>query len=188
MRFFLVSVLVAGAMMSAWGFEIEIAVIEAAERGDAEAQYKWGVHCEGWTGVGNIINKEKEPYTQALELYKKSAEQGYVKAQWRLGEKYYDGKIIQKDYAEAVKWFTKAAEQGHKDAQYWLGVCYEQGRGVTKDVAEADKWVKKAAEQGHEKAKERLDLDAKMDAIAARAAERRRLRNQQREEREKAGQ
>ena len=37
--------------------------------------------------------------------------------QCRIGNCYFEGKVVVKDKAEAVRWYRKAAEQGHADAR-----------------------------------------------------------------------
>ena len=97
-------------------------------------------------------------YSEAVRLYSKAAEQGYVQAQCNLGYCYEFGRGVTKDLNEAVKWYSKAAAQGYAQAQYNLGYCYEFGRGVTKDLNEAVKWYRKAAEQGDADAQCNLGL------------------------------
>ena len=49
---------------------------------------------------------------QAVQWYRKAAEQGYAQAQFNLGNMYVDGRGARQDYAQAVHWYRKAAEQG----------------------------------------------------------------------------
>ncbi len=81
----------------------------------------------------------------------KLAEQGDAEAQFRLGERYYNGDDVEQDYEEAVKWYRKAAEQGNASAQYCLGMCYYcySGNVVAQDYGEAVRWFRKSAEQGN---------------------------------------
>ncbi|WP_148132454.1 tetratricopeptide repeat protein, partial [Neisseria sp. HMSC074B07] len=67
---------------------------------------------------------------QAVQWYRKAAEQGLADAQYNLGMMYANGQGVRQDYAEAVRWFRKTAEQGLAEAQYNLGLAYEQGQGV----------------------------------------------------------
>lgn len=84
---------------------------------------------------------------------KDKAYNGDKKAQNKVGDAYYLGKIYSasdsKDYVTAVEWYRKSAEQGYAPAQYNLGNCYEKGHGVSQSYSEAAKWYKLAAEQGH---------------------------------------
>lgn len=110
---------------------------EAAERGDREAQYNFGILY--WDG--NYIEKNR---VKSIEWYQKSADQGYIPAQCNLGVIYY----AEKNFPKAIELFRKADAQGNPHAQHNLGLCYANGNGVTKDEVEAVKWFRKAAEQG----------------------------------------
>ena len=78
------------------------------------------------------------------------AEQGDLRAQDELGERYREGAggLVQ-DYAEALRWFRRAAEQGDAFAQVNLGLMYSEGYGVPQDSDEELRWYRLAAEQGH---------------------------------------
>jgi hypothetical protein len=142
--------------------------LEAAEQGDAIAQYKLGlIYFTGEAGV-------PKDHSQAAKWYRKSAEQGntvamtllgmfgdaeafrwsriaaeqeHPPAQCRLGNCYFYGHGVPKERTEAVKWYRKAAEQGHATAQCLLGHIFFTGDGALKDSFEAAKWFLKAAEQ-----------------------------------------
>ena len=90
-------------------------------------------------------------------LFKK-AEQGDVRAQYRLGHRYYEGNGVTKDYTKAVFWIRKAAEQGNSYAQNDLGYCYKNGNGVPKDYSQAVYWYRKAADQGNDAGQNNLGL------------------------------
>ena len=116
---------------------------QAAEQGDAAAQYNLGLcYYNGWSGV-------TQNYYEAVKWYRKAAEQGVAKAQYNLGNCYCFGEGVTQNYTEAVKWYRKAAEQGLAPAQCNLGVCYKKGNGVAQNYTEAVKWYRKAAEQGY---------------------------------------
>ncbi|MBR6655034.1 MAG: sel1 repeat family protein [Alistipes sp.] len=95
-------------------------------------------------------------YEEAVQCYRRAAEQGYAPAQNHLGVCYKRGKGVPRDYNEAVQWYRKAAEQGHTAAQSNLAECYYYGRGVTEDHYEAVKWARKAADEGNRQAQYRL--------------------------------
>ena len=67
---------------------------------------------------------DRDDYETALKEFKPLAEQGYAKAQFRLGVMYRKGKGVRKDDPAAFKWYKKAAEQGYAKAQHNLGVMY----------------------------------------------------------------
>ena len=122
-------------------------VTQAAEHGNAEAQFTLGLYyCKG-----EFVTKNE---VEAVKWWRKAAEQGYLRAQCELANCYAFGKYIAQDKAEAVKWYRKAAEQGNADAQYAIGTyCAD----MEKNSAEAVKWYRKAAEQGHAEAKAALE-------------------------------
>ena len=89
-------------------------------------------------------------YSEAVEWYRKAAEQGNARGQTRLGLMYIYGYGVLKDYAEAIKWFRKAVEQGYSGGANALGWMYENGCGVSQDYSEAVKLYRKSAEQGND--------------------------------------
>ena len=89
------------------------------------------------------------PTENTVASYQKAAEAGDAKAQNKLGDMYYYGKVIAKDEVKAIEWYTKSAEQGYAAAQTNLGWMYKNGKGVTKDIFKAMDWYTKAAEQGN---------------------------------------
>jgi hypothetical protein len=134
--------------------------IEQAKAGDAEAQFYLGMwHLNGYN-PGNI-EPIPEDKIEAMNLFRKAAEQGHIDAHTFLGDMYLFGEGVPQDYAEAVKWYRKVAEQGDDVAQFKLGEMYKEEKGVPKDMTEATKWIRKAAQQGHEYAKEWLENNAK---------------------------
>ena len=87
------------------------------------------------TGIVVIFKKHKEESeveeknkTKAAKLFRKSAEQGHVSAQFNLGVMYETGQGVPEDKAEATKWIRKAAEQGDEDAKAWLGKNTKENR------------------------------------------------------------
>jgi uncharacterized protein len=124
-----------------------------AEQGDAGVARWMGRMYRLGQGV-------PQDYKTAVKWYTLAAEQGYVFAQYILGEIYHYGTDIlgeiyhygtgvPRNYETAVKWYTLAAEQGNFDAQYILGELYHDGTGVPRNYETAVKWYRRAAEQGH---------------------------------------
>ena len=151
---------------------------DAAEQGDASAQYRLGVMYEEGFGVPEddaqavawirraadqghptAQNYIGARYDHGLGFttdepdwyrrYRKWAEQGEACGQWSLGYAYEYGLGVEKNQYEAVRWYRKAAEQGDSDAELSLGDCYENGKGVEKDEREAERWYLDAAARGH---------------------------------------
>lgn len=120
---------------------------DLAKKGDAKAQFDLGVWYES-----EIPSNEVE----ALNWYRKSAEQGFAPAQYKVGYAYAIGQGVPHDDTEAAKWYRKAADQGHALAQLNLGTAYNKGLGLPRDDAEAEKWYRRSAENGEPLAQGRL--------------------------------
>ena len=86
----------------------------------------------------------------------RSAEQGDIQAQLKLGQMFYEGKGVQPDYGQAMHWFRLAAAQGSAEAQNSVGTLYDNGKGVPRDFREAAQWFRLAADQGHVLARRNL--------------------------------
>lgn len=84
---------------------------------------------------------------QGVEQLRRSAEEGNIEAQLKLGNEYRSGWNVPKDYREAVRWYQKAAEQSSKYAQVKLGMMYYFGQEVPRNPRKAIKWLRMAAEQ-----------------------------------------
>jgi TPR repeat protein len=61
------------------------------------------------------LAKSRE-FSEAAEWYKKSANRGYVQAQYSLGDAYEFGEGVQVNYVLAQRWYKKAAERGYTHA------------------------------------------------------------------------
>jgi clan AA aspartic protease (TIGR02281 family) len=121
-----------------------------ASTGNVVAQHKLGYLYS--TGEG--VPKDS---VQAVNWYRKAAEQGYAPAQYNLGYLYTTGEGVPQDSVQAVDWYRKAAEQGMSEAQNNLGGMYEFGAGVPKDLVLSYLWFDLAAAQGDEDAKKWRD-------------------------------
>jgi len=99
---------------------------------------------------------------EALNYYRKAADQGVSFAQFNLGLMYAKGECVSKDIRKAVKWFTKATEQGYANAQFNLGVAYHNGNGVSLDDIRSYAWYSLAASSDLDGAREKQDQLKKM--------------------------
>ena len=95
--------------------------------------------CTNYDSIGD--------YTTAFSCYMSDTLNPHK--QYKIGEYYYEGKVVDKDYNKAVEYFSKAAEQDNSTAQYMLSVCYQMGMGVNKDMNQVAYWSQKAAEGGN---------------------------------------
>lgn len=77
------------------------------------------------------------------------AEKGDCKAQFILGNCYYNGYGIDVDYAEALSWREKAAEAGDAQTQFLVAQQYFSGIGTLIDVEKAKHWYTLSAENGN---------------------------------------
>ncbi|WP_249122700.1 DUF2971 domain-containing protein [Pseudoalteromonas sp. M8] len=117
------------------------ALIEKAQRGDADAQCNLGLMYINGQGVAQSDEK-------AVEYYQLAAKQGNARGQCNLGVMYAQGKGVAQSDEKAIKYYQLAAEQGNARAQCNLGVMYEQGKGVAQSDEKAVEYYQLAAEQG----------------------------------------
>jgi uncharacterized protein len=116
--------------------------LKAAEKGDPVAQYNLSFLYDEGQGI------EKDA-VKGAEWLTKAAEQGYVNAQFNLGNNYNNGVSgVALNVDRAIHWLTKAAEQGDPKGQFNLGLIYENNEGY-RDYAKAALWYGKAAAQDH---------------------------------------
>ena len=134
--------------------EQDIATLRnAAEHGDAMAQYRVGLSY----AMGNGVPQDDR---QAIPWYKKAADQDNASSQVSLGLMYAEGRGVPQDDEQAAIWYKKSAEQGDMKAQYNLAFMYRNGRGVPQDDVNAYIWYSLAAAQGQVNAANGRDLAA----------------------------
>jgi len=93
--------------------------------------------------------ERRKQFTEAVDWYRKAADQGDPEGRVRMGNMYRIGMGVQQDYAEAVRYYRLAAEQGNPNGQNALAFMYQQGLGVTQDYAEAARLLQLSANQGN---------------------------------------
>jgi len=122
------------------------AIEQAAEAGDAEAQFKLGALYANGKGV-------KQDSRAAARWLRKAAKQGWTAAQTLLGWCYAGGNGVSKDMAEAMQWYSTAAEAGDTDAMCSLADIYASGEpGIEQNTQAMLIWYETAANLGHPKA------------------------------------
>lgn len=124
---------------------------QAAEKGQAVAQYRLGTLYERGEGV------PADP-VKAAHWYEMAANQGNRKAMHNLAVAYASGTAGKKNMAEAARWFAKAAALGLSDSQFNLAVLYERGDGVPQSLLDAYKWYSIAAASGDAESKQRMSV------------------------------
>ncbi len=124
---------------------------QAAEKGQAVAQYRLGTLYERGQGI------PADP-AKAAHWYEMAANQGNRKAMHNLAVSYAGGAAGKKNMAEAARWFAKAAALGLSDSQFNLAVLYERGDGVPQSLLDAFKWYSIAAAAGDTESKARIGV------------------------------
>jgi localization factor PodJL len=124
---------------------------QAAEKGQAVAQYRLGTLYERGQGV-------PADGAKAAHWYEMAANQGNRKAMHNLAVSYASGVAGKKNMAEAARWFAKAAALGLSDSQFNLAVLYERGDGVPQSLLDAFKWYSIAATAGDSESKSRIGV------------------------------
>ncbi len=77
---------------------------------------------------------------KALDLWMKSAKEGFVPAMRLLAKTFREGKLTQKDGQEAVKYYTMGAVRRDLESMYCLGEMYFSGTEIHQDFEEAGFW------------------------------------------------
>ena len=124
-----------------------------ADQGNMESQYLLGICFIKGRNV-------KENTKKAVKWYKKAADHGHAKAQYKLGLLYSSKSYsdVEQNWQTAAYWFEKASDQGYAKAQFWFGMCLAAGKGITQDWHKAVDLFAKAAEQGYADAQYRLGM------------------------------
>lgn len=126
------------------------AIEQAAEQGDAEAQFQLGALYANGKGV-------EQDTTRAAHWLQRSAEQGFVQAQTLLGWCHTAGNGVEHDMGTAIEWYLKAAEQGDTDAMCSLADIYIAGSpSIEQNTRTALTWYTQAANLHHPKAQYQL--------------------------------
>ncbi|MEQ9144945.1 MAG: tetratricopeptide repeat protein [Parvibaculaceae bacterium] len=88
-------------------------------------------------------------YEEALAEWAKAVEeQNDPGAAFRLGEEYFDAKVVERDVEKAITYLRIGADGGDPRAQQDLATMYDNGWGVPEDKAMAASLYLAAAQQG----------------------------------------
>ncbi len=109
------------------------------EQSRYDSDSKYCLSCLLMNGFGC-----KRNVNAGIDLIVELAEQGFAKAQFKLGKYYDTGEGLPQDVEKAMAWYTKAAEQGYAKAQNNLGRLL----GLSHNYEEAVRWFTMAADQG----------------------------------------
>ena len=113
-----------------------------AQEGNPEAQTELAYRLA--KGVGTEKNE-----IEAVNWYRRAAEQNHTPAQFSLGVMYAKGRGVEQDFRSAFKWYLKAAAQGDAGAQAMIAGLYLKGVGTPPDPKAAFDWTLRAAKRGH---------------------------------------
>lgn len=108
---------------------------QAADEGDADAQYRLGLMYTEGRDVGKND-------AEAVEWFILAAQQENVKAQYRLGQMYAKGQGVARNDVEAMLWFRKAAQHGNEDAKAALAAVEKTNTTRVHDVDYLKKGMK----------------------------------------------
>jgi TPR repeat protein len=124
---------------------------EAAERGDAEAMYRYANNLRNGKGISK---NEKE----AFRWYEKASAEGHLDAMNQLAICYNSGFGTTKNQKKAFDLFEKAASLGQMQATANLAVCYAKGLGVPVNQDESTRLYLQVINSNDQAAKEILRL------------------------------
>ncbi|MEQ8328678.1 MAG: peptidoglycan-binding protein [Parvibaculum sp.] len=119
----------------------KVTLMDAAQRGDAAAQYEVGQRYANGEGVTQDMG-------EAAKWFERAAEQDLAAAQYRLATQYEKGRGVKQDDALAREWYEKAAKSGNVKAMHNLAVIHAEGRGTAQDFKTAAGWFNQAANYG----------------------------------------
>lgn len=131
---------------------------EAGMEGDYECAYNLAVEYDH----GYPPYVPQNPFT-ASYYFKLAADSGSARAQFEMGNRYFDGTGVEIDFQQAEAYWEAAAQQGMAAAQYNLG-CLLDGSLTggpsltTYEPERAGYWLEQAARNGHKDAAQLLNL------------------------------
>ena len=113
--------------------------LEAAEAGDAEAQYR--------IGKSRLVDAAIEPAkaSEAVSWLQRAANSGHTEAMVYLGRIYQSGIGALQNYELAAGWVERAAVAADPEGMLELGRFYRDGGGYDKNPIPADGWMNRAA-------------------------------------------
>lgn len=116
-------------------------------------------HAAAQAAIAGILDRSDSD-AEAIEYFRKAADQGNADGQFGLGAMLSNGEGAPKNLAEARKWIVRAAEQGHKLAINELALAYMNGGLEFSEEArrspDALRWIRAAADNGYVTAMEKL--------------------------------
>ncbi|WP_245516273.1 tetratricopeptide repeat protein [Ancylobacter aquaticus] len=122
----------------------------AAAKGNPDALFTLGAIL---MASPSAANKD-----QAVDFFRRAAENGNARAAYNLGLVYLQGQVAPKEPAIAAEWFKRGAESDQPDALYALATLYRDGNGVPQDPVESARLLQRASEIGNDVATTELAI------------------------------
>jgi len=117
--------------------------LEAAESGEADAQYEVGIMYLKGQGI-------EQNRARAVHWLKSASASGHGKAASKLRR--------MDEQQDKFRKLEKKAASGDADAQYEIAMMYLKGLGIEQNSVRARKWLSWSAERNHDKAITRLGI------------------------------
>lgn len=126
-------------LKNSWDEKAQAGFEQLAAQGNAAAQHRRGIF---------YVRKENEDLNKAISYCKRSADQGYVLAQYTLAKMYerkemHNAELSVYWYQQALPGLEQAAKEGRKPSgiySYYLSSIYKKGQGITPDDEKAKYW------------------------------------------------
>ena len=91
--------------------------------------------------AGALAAFNEGDYATALAEFTPMAQRGDTRAQFHLGEMYFNGWGVEADHREAFRWYRRGAENGYGAAQLRLGSMLALGLGADMNLGDAYYWL-----------------------------------------------
>lgn len=111
---------------------------QAAEKGNAEAQYNYGISYQ----QGIEVPKSD---SIANTWFLKAANQDWKNAQFKMAYSYATGRGVTQDDKQAFDWSLKCAQQQDVECMFNVVGCYMEGRGTQKNLDSMLMWATRIA-------------------------------------------
>jgi TPR repeat protein len=131
---------------------------EVSQKSIEGLEYNIGYAYEHGIASHSKLNPNPFPadYTNAAEWYNIGAIKGDLRAQFRLGVMYEEGKFFEKDLSVAFLCYSMAHRKGNSDSTYRLAQMYLNGHGIGQDLVKAFHLFNQASIIGHKEASRML--------------------------------
>jgi TPR repeat protein len=104
-------------------------------------------HVRARFQLGRALDKAQR-WEEAVQHYRRAAEESYAPAQTSLGLLYEDGRGVPQDPVTAMRWYRLAAIQSYPPADTAIGLLHLEGQGTRRDEREAARWFRQSADRG----------------------------------------